>query len=245
MFYGIMLQLQKDPELSNRGVVIVVYGLDHQVVSGVNSVGISWKGPKLLKGLPARIVAIHICSNSRLLQAAYALFKVSSNFLTRIRIRSHYGSHHECLSQLKSHGIQPKFLPIEEGGVVTDIDQWTRLLENERCRERLTQPRRDRIFVPSQHDVLFGKGSPFQNHGGNKKFRARIIDCRKAYEKANRGNKQAVAQGIVDSVVQSSGMFLRPDNADGWIAVDNTQARLKVSTTFRTIRGEERKGRVY
>jgi hypothetical protein len=50
-----------------------------------------------------------------------------------------------------------------------------------------------------------------QNHVGNKKFRGLIADCQKRYEKAQKGEKTILAQEIVDTVIQSAGMFLKPD----------------------------------
>jgi hypothetical protein len=76
-------------------------------------------------------------------------------------------------------------------------------------------------------DVLFGKG--------NKKFRALIADCQKSYEKAKKGEKISLAQEIVDTVIESSGMFLKPDG-DVWLPVENDAARTKVSVAFRTLR---------
>jgi hypothetical protein len=96
------------------------------------------------------------------------------------------------------------------------------------------------IYVPMSRDVLFGKGTPIQNHVGNKKLRALIEDCQKRYEKAQKREKTILAQAIVDTVIESSGMFLKPDG-DMWLSVDNDAARTKVSAAFRTLRMDQRK----
>jgi hypothetical protein len=96
------------------------------------------------------------------------------------------------------------------------------------------------IYVPMSCDVLFGKGFPIRNHVGNKKFRALIADCQKSYEKAKRGEKIILAQAIVDTLIESSGMFLKPDG-DVWFRVENDVARTKVSDAFRTLRMDQRK----
>jgi hypothetical protein len=95
------------------------------------------------------------------------------------------------------------------------------------------------IYVPTSCDVLFGKGTRIQNHVGNKKFRALIADCQKSYEKAKKGEKIILAQAIVDTLLESSGMFLKPDG-DVWVPVDNDAARTKVSAAFRTLRMDQR-----
>ena len=84
-------------------------------------------------------------------------------------------------------------------------------------------------------DVLHGKGTPFQEHPGNQRFRAKVAEHHKQYEKVGRGEKIKVAQAIVDNVIQNAGMFLKPDIGT-WISVDNGTARDKVSATFRTMR---------
>jgi hypothetical protein len=84
-------------------------------------------------------------------------------------------------------------------------------------------------------DVLFGKGLPIQNHVGNKKLRGLVAVCQKRYEKAKRGEKIILAQEIVDTVIESSGMFLKPAG-EIWLPVENDAARTKVSVAFRTLR---------
>lgn len=70
---------------------------------------------------------------------------------------------------------------------------------------------------------------------GNVKFRAFIADCKKTYEKTKRGEKHVVIQEIVDTVKQSSGLFLKADDED-WIVVDDAAASYKVGAVFRTLR---------
>jgi hypothetical protein len=124
---------------------------------------------------------------------------------------------------------------VVEGGTISDIDSYRQQLVRQRRQERLSQPRRTMIYVPMSCDVLFGKGSRIQNHVGNKKFRVLIADCQKSYEKASRGEKTILAQSIVDTVIECSGMFLKPDG-NVWLPVENDAARFKVSAVFRTLR---------
>jgi hypothetical protein len=129
---------------------------------------------------------------------------------------------------------------VAEGGTISDIGSYRQRLVRQRRQERLSQPRRTMIYVPMSCDVLFGKGTPIQNHVGNTKFRGLVADCQKRYEKARKGVKIILAQEIVDTVIQSSGMFLKPDG-DMWLSVDNDTARRKVSSAFRTLRMDQRK----
>jgi hypothetical protein len=159
--------------------------------------------------------------------------------LVHIYISSVIGSHDECLASLRGHGIEPGVIPVAEGGTISDIDSYRQRLVRQRRQERLSQPRRTTIYVAMSCDVLFGKGIPIQNHVGNKKFRALIADCQKRYEKAKKGEKIILAQEIVDTVIESSGMFLKPDGGM-WLSVDNDAAKTKVSGVFRTLRMDQR-----
>jgi hypothetical protein len=107
-------------------------------------------------------------------------------------------------------------------------------LEGQRRNERRSKPRRNRIYIPGRFDVLFGKGSPLVHHIGNVKFRGLIADCRKTYEKAEKGKKYHVSQAVVETVKQSSGLFLKHDYDDAWIVVDDAAAELKVGALFRS-----------
>ena len=108
-------------------------------------------------------------------------------------------------------------------------------LEEQRRRERLNFPLRSTVFVPASMDVLLGKGTPFQNHPGNIRLRELISDHIKHYDKAQRGEKKAIALGIIDAIRQSGGLFLKQDGG-AWSRVTDEVARLKVTAAFRTFR---------
>ena len=113
-------------------------------------------------------------------------------------------------------------------------------LEGQRRNERRDMPKRNCVYVPGSFDVLFGKGSPLQNHIGNVKLRGLISDCKKTYEKTEKGRKHEVSRAVMDIVKESSGLFLRQDGDNAWIVVDDVAAELKVSTLFRSLRGGKR-----
>jgi len=104
-----------------------------------------------------------------------------------------------------------------------------------RAVERLKEPKRQKIHVPSKFDVLFGKGAPFQSHLGNIQLRSLVSERYKAYAKAAKGQKSQIAQEIVQTVQQNGGLFLRPDG-ESWVCVKDDVARQKVSALFRTLR---------
>lgn len=145
------------------------------------------------------------------------------------------GSHEEILSSLAGYGIEPGSLPIAEGCQITNLQAYHDRLVELRVIERLTQPTRRKINVPSKHDVLFGKGTPYQKHPGNVRLRNLVSEWYKEYEKAEKGGKGHIAQEIVNTVHQSGGFFLRPDG-DSWVCVEDDVSRQKVSALFRSVR---------
>ena len=66
---------------------------------------------------------------------------------------------------MKSIGIQPNQLPYRDDGTL-DNSVFKQFLALERKKERLAYQKRSRVGVPGPYDVLFGKGSRFQNHIG-------------------------------------------------------------------------------
>ena len=140
------------------------------------------------------------------------------------------------MSSLTQYGITPAVIPIAEGFEVTNVEAYRRYLNEARSAERLQHPRRLKISVPSNTDVLFGRGAPCQMRPGNIQLRGLVSERYKSYEKAAKGEKMRIAQEIVDRIHQSSGLFLRPDDDGSWVCVENDIARKKVSNLFRTLR---------
>ncbi|KAL3934793.1 MAG: hypothetical protein SGBAC_009561 [Bacillariaceae sp.] len=142
------------------------------------------------------------------------------------------------MGSMQGHGVPPDIVPLEQGGVITNQDDYREHLREIRRQERMIYPRRQHVFVPCSYDVLFGKGSSVQTFEGNKRMRRIVADRKKSYEKAEKGKKVDVAQEVVMMVLESSGMFLKQadDGGEYWLAVDNDSARTKVSAAFRTLR---------
>ena len=139
------------------------------------------------------------------------------------------------LEELRRHGIDPDSIPLGENGEITDLEEARQSMEAQRKYERLNFPLRSTFYVPFSADVLLGKGTPFQNHPGNKRLRQLISDHIKQYDKSRKGEKKAIARGIIDIIRQSGGLFLRQDGSI-WTRVNDDVARLKATAAFRTYR---------
>lgn len=101
-----------------------------------------------------------------------------------------------------------------------------------------------RILQPSQFDVLFGRGKPYQGHAGNIRLH-KIVDLYKPrYSQARRHEKTEIAEEIVQFIKTPSnnnkpGRFLkRVENEEAWVEVSDSVARDKVS---HALRGKPRK----
>eukprot|EP00526_Cylindrotheca_closterium_P010694 CAMPEP_0113608756 /NCGR_PEP_ID=MMETSP0017_2-20120614/4101_1 /TAXON_ID=2856 /ORGANISM="Cylindrotheca closterium" /LENGTH=395 /DNA_ID=CAMNT_0000517475 /DNA_START=10 /DNA_END=1197 /DNA_ORIENTATION=- /assembly_acc=CAM_ASM_000147 len=236
-FYRNMHLLRTSEHAQKHGLVSLLYMLSRES-SAPFPYDQAWELPKLTNALPTRMAAFHMVHNNKWLAPLLAFIKSSFSLVTRIRIRTHYGSHAECMGSMQGHGVPPEILPLEEGGILTNKDAYREYLREMRKEERMKFPRRQHIFVPCSYDVLFGKGSSVQTFEGNKRMRRIVADRQKSYEKAEKGKKVDVAQEVVDMVLESSGMFLKQadDGGEYWLSVDNESARTKVSAAFRTLR---------
>ena len=115
------------------------------------------------------------------------------------------------------------------------------MLRQQRVKERRSySPMMIRhIKSPGPFDVIFGKGSRYQDHEGNVRLRKMLTGCRKTYDKAKRGEKRIFMQEVVDTVKQASGFFLKNDGPEGWAIVDDETAASKVGAMFRTMRASD------
>ena len=150
------------------------------------------------------------------------------------------GSVQKCLEELKSYGIEPTSIPVNDEGELTDLKEERLRQEEQRRYERLNFPPRSTIHVPFSMDVLVGKGIPFQNHPGNIKLRELVSDHMKQYNKAGKLEKRTISMEIVDRIKQSGGLFLKQECGKQWSRVNDDAARLKVAATFRSYRQSQR-----
>jgi hypothetical protein len=99
-----------------------------------------------------------------------------------------------------------------------------------------------RVLQPTQFDVLFGRGKPFQGHAGNIRLH-KVVDVYKGrYSQARRHEKTEIAEEIVQFIKNGgskAGRFLkRAEGEECWIQVSDSIARDKVS---HALRGKPRK----
>lgn len=112
----------------------------------------------------------------------------------------------------------------------------------DRCTMSADSTEGTKILQPTQYDVLFGRGKPFQGHAGNIRLH-KVVDVYKGrYSQARRHEKTEIAEEIVQFIKNGSakaGRFLkRLEGEECWVEVSDSIARDKVS---HALRGKPRK----
>jgi hypothetical protein len=98
-----------------------------------------------------------------------------------------------------------------------------------------------RVAVPDQNDVVFGRDKYAQDHPGNAHFLFLIEKRRDEHEQtASRKIKCNISDGVIETAHERGGKFLRKDEF-GWVEVDYDTARSKVANAFRSRRKIENK----
>lgn len=87
--------------------------------------------------------------------------------------------------------------------------------------------------TPTAKDVLLGKGTPINNHEGNKNFRRLIKLNHTKYDNEAEGNKFLVARAIVDSLYNDGCRFLKKSDDGVWQEVEKKRAYAKAQQTLR------------
>jgi len=215
------------------------------------------KMSKVIEGMPNRYVGFHFVHNfSVAWRLLLAIFKLATKQSNRIRIREHCGDREEFFQSLRAFGIPTDDFPLDErGNILTEFHIMK--MEKRRIMERFRQQRlttdqplatrlvtpetRNRVVTPSNNDVLLGRGKASYQHIGNVRLRHWIEQRRPAYEGASVVEKAKMSAEIVALIKQSTGRFLKEDEA-GWFEVPDQVAKKKVSHAFRTLRYLHSKG---
>ncbi|CAJ1962889.1 unnamed protein product [Cylindrotheca closterium] len=235
-FYNFMTTYRRDVDIQRRGFVgVLLHPGDEIKGSSADNADLVWKLPKLNEGVPIFLSAIHLCYTTDAWEGMHAMVKTALSKPNQVRCRVHTGTILECFEELRGHGIDPSCIPINGKGEITDHSEHSQILEQQRRQERLLYPTRSTIAVPFCEDVLLGKGTPFQIHLGNKKLRQFVADRFKKYERAQKGEKKAVAYEIIDAVRGNGGLFLKQDG-NRWAPATDDVALLKVGALFRYLR---------
>eukprot|EP00529_Nitzschia_sp_RCC80_P009908 CAMPEP_0113501294 /NCGR_PEP_ID=MMETSP0014_2-20120614/32868_1 /TAXON_ID=2857 /ORGANISM="Nitzschia sp." /LENGTH=789 /DNA_ID=CAMNT_0000395853 /DNA_START=244 /DNA_END=2613 /DNA_ORIENTATION=- /assembly_acc=CAM_ASM_000159 len=223
-----------------NGFVSVVFGMGpHQNADRMAL----WKIMYLFRSLPVRVSSIHYCFDDPQSKALADLSVIALDPKSRARFRTHYGTQDQVVSELSAFGIGTNLLTVdprsEEAAMV--ISEWfaTRRLKESTQAAQKTAPPSTSIADVGHYDVLFGRGKGIQAHPGNKRLRELVEANLERYDRASRLEKTLMAETIVRNIKDTSGRFLKLDNASqggGWTEVNDEIARDKIAHAFRTQR---------
>jgi hypothetical protein len=150
----------------------------------------------------------------------------------RARVKLHFGSHVEVVYSLMTYGMPTDLLPINLNGELKRKNH----LEFLKIRQWLEEhPEASRIVVPSQMDILFGRGKPFRQHQGNLRLSSLVEDRLAIYLVSQTKDKSNMIEEVVSKVHLEGGRFLKQDGPGmPWLEVDHQQSKEKTSQSFRT-----------
>jgi hypothetical protein len=88
--------------------------------------------------------------------------------------------------------------------------------------------------LPTELDVVLGRGGRSNHHAGNKQYRTEVENLQQWYNHSARSEKQNLSQCLVNCIQSYGGRFLKLDKDVGrWCIVSNSVARRKASQALR------------
>ncbi|CAJ1969414.1 unnamed protein product [Cylindrotheca closterium] len=244
-FWYILTSVADDEETQKKGFVFVSYAVDSNQPSDAVRRETLRSCATVVETLPVRTTAAHFCSDSQAAAALWRIMIVSSPTYTRVRIRTHCGSHNEIKYRLMSFGIPINDFPFLERGDVKKTNHLKWIERRKRKEEYLkthTLPK-NAVDIPSRVDVILGRGTPFNSHPGNKRLHEIVADHYDEYDRETRVGKTKIAERIVATVHAYGGKFMKLEDECGmWIEVTSLDSRNKVAHSFRRKREFSVKG---
>jgi hypothetical protein len=234
-----------DSETARRGVVMIDFKIRPVSFAneGDNPVYFS-RAHRVLSNtcLPVRFCALHKflpkeeshTVRSRITRLVdHSIGKISPT--TRSRIRLHYGTYTEWMYELLCVGIPHPLVPF-----TIDLKLKTKnQMEYLSMRQKDEELKRHGSTIwttdlPSNYDVLLGKGKPIQDSPGNRNLSAMIDERLFEYQAASKSEKTVLTSLVVQRVKDEfGGKFVSKDDAGVWVEASDGTARDKVSHLFR------------
>lgn len=89
------------------------------------------------------------------------------------------------------------------------------------------------ICVPTDDDVLFGRGGFTNSHPGNIRFREKALEFRPVYERSSKEEKYNISQMLLEAITSEGARFLEKGQDGEWHQVIGNGARKKASQALR------------
>jgi hypothetical protein len=141
------------------------------------------------------------------------------------------GTHQECLYALMTYGIPSDLIPVTENGEIKRKNHLLWIKYRRALEQHEANGAEELIEIPTNSDVLLGKGKPIQEHSGNMRLHLFVEDRFPRYEATTKKGKTELAKEVVQLIKSSPGRFLRIEKGV-WVQVPDEVAREKVSHRF-------------
>ncbi len=89
------------------------------------------------------------------------------------------------------------------------------------------------ICIPTDDDILFGRGGYTNSHPGNIRFREKALEFRPVYERSSKEEKYNISQMLLEAVTSEGARFLEKGQDGEWHQVIGNGARKKASQALR------------
>jgi hypothetical protein len=236
VFIYMLLTLAEDEENQKRGIVCLLMQMGRFNPMEVNT-ELAQENPRLMKWIPLRFSAMHLCCDDPAFSLLFKLGLVGSTPKIRARHRFHIQSHTEIMYSLMTFGTPVGLFPMNDHNIIkkTNHNRW---IARRKVREHLTSFLSGSFSgtdLPNCHDVLLGKGKPIQHHPGNIQLRSLVENHMEEYNATERGLKAIVIVKVLETVKAASGRFLEKDEHGWWQEVSEHDAKGKIAKLFLTV----------
>jgi hypothetical protein len=92
------------------------------------------------------------------------------------------------------------------------------------------------VDLPTQKDVILGRGRRYQDNPGNVCMRSFVEAHFEEYKKSSKQRKRMIEMQVVELTNASGGRFLTQGSSGWWTEVSDEFARERVSNSFRNPR---------
>jgi hypothetical protein len=134
-------------------------------------------------------------------------------------------------------GVPTQFLPVTyEGGMKTTNHRKWMAMRAAKDAEIKKTGTFEGVDLPTQKDVLLGRGRRNQDNPGNVCMRSFVEALYEEYKNSTKQRKSTIAMQVVELTNTSGGRFLTQGSSGWWTEVSDKFARERVSTSFRNPR---------
>jgi hypothetical protein len=243
MWYTIFRALS-GTEAQQKGIVSVTWNHTPEGTTAESSPAPSnlYMLARTNEAVPIRQICFHMCMNDGFGKTFIGF--VRKYFMpsqSRVRTRLHSGTQSQVLQSMEKFGIPVDVFPLTpEGDLKRDRHHgWIQTQHLIETTTTTTGSKKSNnlevVSIPTQSDILLGRGKACQWHVGNLRFRLMLESQYATYDAAGKQEKMDQAREIVELVQSSGGRFLSLENGM-WTQASVAVARKKVSHRFRAIR---------